>query len=330
MQIRTELLLNTEIHGQGILCSLFDATLSPWRYFNQGRMVQLHGEGKALQVHYAFSYHPCGARNVSPTTNDLHSSEISMLKTALMVLLLVPGFIFGATGKFFLYLLSSDYNAAFNNIVQDLSKVPEEPKGVAQAVRHQAQELKGAVKAAFNHANNAWRDLRRKPAPVQELPVGPQADVAHKPPVDLSQVLAQKPQHIIQVQAKDAKDLYKKLTAIWRGREAVKPNCPVDALVIEGTGENFIMFDVLTDMSALEQFKAMKIILVWAESPLSCLTDKEKWVRDESNIESVEEGLQRPLRARECFSWKSYHEIFVVADETGSPVKEGRERKTDA
>lgn len=297
-----ELLLNTRILDQGNVCAFFDWALSPWRYFNKGQTILIHGEGQDLRVDYTYSYHPRGAFNVSPQNPKLHSSEISMLRTAWMILAFVPGLIVGAVGKFFLHLLSNDYKKAIDAIIQDLSKTPEEPKA--------PEERKSTFKGVINRAHERWKKLR-----------GKQAAVVKMKPQEPSLVLAQKPQHIIRVEAKDEKELFQKLTKIWSTREAAAKGCPVDAIVIKGTStEGFLTFDDEQCAPTLLKFKPMKIILENVQSPWAYLDQEEQKKWKEKDVDSVDKALQAPLEFRECFSWKSRRIIYAVTDDVSMEI----------
>lgn len=100
--------LNVRIENSGALAWIGDKGLAPFRYLFNGRTVRIR-TGKSDQVvkiHHVASFHKNGWWNFSRTNMNFHSSRTSMIKTALAVVLLIPGLILGAAIKGVAYLFS--------------------------------------------------------------------------------------------------------------------------------------------------------------------------------------------------------------------------------
>src|SRR6185437_450344 len=107
-----------EIKNQSALVQAADFLLSPGRYLFGGRTVEIIGD----KVHHVASFHPLGNKNRCSTNPNLHSSEMSMLRTALAILCLVPGYIIGIPLKAFCRDFVNSYGEAWKKIYIDLSK----------------------------------------------------------------------------------------------------------------------------------------------------------------------------------------------------------------
>lgn len=151
---QTTLLVNTEVQNQGYLCSFFDLALAPCRYLFEGRTVQVVHSGLKTEVHHVRSYHPCGEKNRSLTNKELASSGMNMFKTALMILLFIPGFIIGFYGKLLLTCFSSQLTESHEFIVKDL---------ISSYTQERAQQAGKMVAEAF------LRALGGTDADVEEL-----------------------------------------------------------------------------------------------------------------------------------------------------------------
>jgi hypothetical protein len=87
---------NTRVENSGTLAWIGDTGLAPFRYLFNGKTIRIQtGDlDQEVEIHSVASFHK---RYIySRTTWDLHSSRTGMIKTALSVVLLVPGLLFAA------------------------------------------------------------------------------------------------------------------------------------------------------------------------------------------------------------------------------------------
>jgi hypothetical protein len=100
--------LNARVENSGALAWIGDKGLAPFRYFFNGKTirVQQRTTDQEIEIHHVASFHKRGNWNSSSTNWNLKSSSTGMIKTALSIVFLIPGFILGATFKGLAYLFS--------------------------------------------------------------------------------------------------------------------------------------------------------------------------------------------------------------------------------
>lgn len=240
---QTTLLVNTEVQNQGYLCSFFDLALAPCRYLFEGRTVQVIHSGLKTEVHHVRSYHPCGEKNRSRTNKDLASSGMNMLKTALMILLFIPGFIIGFYGKLLLTCFSSQLTESHEIIVKDLSN-----SYIQETMEHAGKMMAHAFMKALGGTDDEIEGLDVG-APKQE---GMTLDFLwQKKILNLRTIGTPNDPVTSQMQ------LQTKLSEEWAKTKKETPGQPTDILMIFGKKDLVIGQD-----PGFLQFNPMKVILV--------------------------------------------------------------------
>lgn len=106
--IDVSVFLNCRVEGSGVLASMGDKGLAPFRYLFNGKTIriQTRSDGE-VEIHRVASFHKIGKYNSCSSDRNLKSSSTSMIKTALSIVLFVPGCLFGAAFKGLAYLSST-------------------------------------------------------------------------------------------------------------------------------------------------------------------------------------------------------------------------------
>lgn len=308
------LLVNTEVQNQGYLCSFFDLALAPCRYLFEGRTVQIVHSGTKTEVHHVRSYHPCGEKNRSLTNKKLTSSSMNMFKTALAILLLVPGFIIGFYGKLILTGVSS-LQETHDVVVKDL---------VNSYTQESAQQAGKMVAEAF------MRALGGTDADVEESNVHKQEEVSvgfvwQKKILNLRTIGA--PHDPVNSQMQ----LQMKLSEEWAKKEKETPGQPTDILMIFGKKD----LNIGQDPGFL-QFNPMKVILVGPKigdkvygARLGDRNDKGEYVAPEAlksfkttleesgkwqvkDVKGTGDAIQDAPETRSWLPWKPWHVVYNV------------------
>lgn len=110
--INLSVFLNTKVENAGCLAWMGDLGLASARYLFDGNTVRIEGNGNFdFHIHHVTSFHKAGDNNISATTDRLGyavgSARKACWKTALAVVLLVPGLIIGSIFKGLAYLSST-------------------------------------------------------------------------------------------------------------------------------------------------------------------------------------------------------------------------------
>jgi hypothetical protein len=240
------LLANTEVQNQGYLCSFFDLALAPVRYLFEGRSIQIVHSGLKTEVHHVRSYHPCGEKNRSLTKKELTSSGMHMLKTAVAILFLIPGFIIGFYGKLLLTCFSSQLTESHDIIIKDLAN-----SYVQESVEQAGKMLAQAFFKALGGTDAEMEELDLG-APKQE---GTGLDFLwQKKILNLRTIGAPNDPVLSQMQ------LQTKLSEAWTKKEKDTPGQPTDILMIFAKKDLIIGQD-----PGFVQFNPMKVILVGAK-----------------------------------------------------------------
>ncbi len=309
---QTTLLVNTEVQNQGYLCSFFDLALAPCRYLFEGRTVQVVHSGLKTEVHHVRSYHPCGEKNRSLTNKELASSGMNMFKTALMILLFIPGFIIGFYGKLLLTCFSSQLTESHEFIVKDL---------ISSYTQERAQQAGKMVAEAF------LRALGGTDADVEELN-------AHAPKQEGTTVDFLWQKKILNLRTigtpndpvTSQMQLQNKLSEEWAKTKKENPGQPTDILMIFGKKDLIIGQD-----PGFLQFNPMKVILVgpkigekvyghrlgekdFAPDALlpfkKTLEESGKWqVKD---VKGTGDAIQDAPDTRSWFPCKPWHVVYNV------------------
>lgn len=100
--------LNTRVENSGALAWIGDKSLAPFRYLFHGKTIRVQPRtlDKEIEIHHVASFDKRGEGNYSSTNWNLKSSSTGMIKTALSIVFLIPGFILGAAFKGLAYLFS--------------------------------------------------------------------------------------------------------------------------------------------------------------------------------------------------------------------------------
>src|SRR5215207_2779167 len=95
------IVLNTRVENSGALAWIGDKGLAPFRYLFNGKTirVQPRASDQEIEIHHVASFHKRGDLNYSNSNWHLRSSSTGMIKTALSIVFLIPGFILGAAFK---------------------------------------------------------------------------------------------------------------------------------------------------------------------------------------------------------------------------------------
>ncbi len=105
-----------------MICGVADLFLAPTRYLFGGRTIRILSlDNNESRIDYVAAFHPCGEKNVSSTNAELRSDSQRMWKTALAVVMLVPGLIVGSILKGIAFLpCVSDLISRWNTILINL------------------------------------------------------------------------------------------------------------------------------------------------------------------------------------------------------------------
>jgi hypothetical protein len=98
--------LNTRIENSGSLAWLGDKALTPVRYLFDGRTFRIDLKDQTIAIHRVASFAKVGDLNSSRTNSELKSSSTGLVRTALAIVLIVPGFIIGIAFKGVSYLFT--------------------------------------------------------------------------------------------------------------------------------------------------------------------------------------------------------------------------------
>ena len=89
---------NTSVEASGRLAWIGDRGLAPFRYLFNGKTIRIQprDSDQEIEIHHVASFHKDGGWNWSRTNIHLKSSSTSMIKTAISVVLLIPGLFLSA------------------------------------------------------------------------------------------------------------------------------------------------------------------------------------------------------------------------------------------
>lgn len=138
--------LNTRIEGSGTLASIGDKGLAPFRYLFNGKTIRIQPRAseQEIEIHHVASFHKMGEWNCSRTNRSLKSSSTGMIKTALSVVFLIPGFILGAAFKG-LSCLFSDVREKHCLAKEHLTPIDRKMGSVSSPIKTR-EELRQALK----------------------------------------------------------------------------------------------------------------------------------------------------------------------------------------
>lgn len=137
--------LNTRVESSGALAWIGDKGLAPFRYLFNGKTIRIQPRksDKEIEIHHVASFHKRGT--FSRTNYDLKSSSTGMIKAALSVVFLIPGFIIGAAFKGLAYSFS-DVRKKHRLTKEHLTPINRQIGTVSEPIKTR-KELEDALKA---------------------------------------------------------------------------------------------------------------------------------------------------------------------------------------
>lgn len=142
--------LNTSIENSGTLAWIGDKGLAPFRYLFNGRTIRVQPcqSDQKTEIYSVSSFHKRGLKHRCRANKDLKSSSTGMIKTALAVVFLIPGFILGTAFKGLAHLfsdvkekhrLTKEYLKPIDREIGSASKPIQSLSHLGQALRLERQ-----------------------------------------------------------------------------------------------------------------------------------------------------------------------------------------------